>query len=58
MKLVSKLDRGGYHPATALDIPPAGQQFEVDDAAGQELVRAGLAEAADKRRPPQKPKEE
>jgi hypothetical protein len=45
MKLRSKSD-ACTHPATGVDIPPAGAKFEVDAATGAALVAAGLAEVA------------
>lgn len=42
MKLVSKLENGGDHPASGVSIPPAGQEFEVADERAA-LIPAELA---------------
>jgi hypothetical protein len=47
MKLISKLPGGGYHPASGLQIPPAGETFEVDDARGVAACVGTVAGPAD-----------
>jgi len=58
MKLVSKVEGGGYSAAVQIDIPRAGVEFEVDEVKGAELLAIGLAEPAKKKAATSAKKEE
>lgn len=44
MNLISKLEGGGHHPTSGLDIPPSGVEFEADEIQGATLIACGIAE--------------